>query len=314
MTELRKEVARNERLVAQELYRRGQGADALAHLARALNYDPKCTLAAEAAVAMLNRWSFPVPYAVHAGDGHSNSGTIVFSPDGGLVLTACGTQASIWDPHTGRRVAVLSGHSEEINEASFCPASQLVVTASDDKTARIWDPRSGESLTTLRHKGEVDEAAFSPDGRSVLTVSDVFDDDCYESVLWDAQTGKMLLTLGHDDFVSSACFSPNGGQLVTRSKRSIRVWCASSGVLQRTLTGSDEGEPDDRDTICVSGFSPDGRLLVSTSRQGVRVWDFSTGELVGRLPHSEAVRDVWFSRDSQELVTLDAGYVMRVWE
>ncbi|MGH8570469.1 MAG: hypothetical protein ACREXU_21310, partial [Gammaproteobacteria bacterium] len=47
-----------------------------------------------------------------------------------------------------------------------------VVTASRDKTARVWDARSGKVLTEpLRHEREVTSAQFSPDGTRVVTAS-----------------------------------------------------------------------------------------------------------------------------------------------
>jgi len=47
-----------------------------------------------------------------------------------------------------------------------------VVTASDDKTARVWEAESRRALATLtRHQGMVSAAAFSPDGKRVVTAS-----------------------------------------------------------------------------------------------------------------------------------------------
>jgi WD40 repeat protein len=51
--------------------------------------------------------------------------------------------------------------------------SYRVVTASDDKTARVWDATTGKSLTPpLEHQQAVKNAAFSPDGTCVVTASD----------------------------------------------------------------------------------------------------------------------------------------------
>ncbi len=47
-----------------------------------------------------------------------------------------------------------------------------IVTASNDKTARIWDAKSGALLITLGdHGGMVTSASFSPDGTKVATSS-----------------------------------------------------------------------------------------------------------------------------------------------
>jgi WD40 repeat protein len=47
------------------------------------------------------------------------------------------------------------------------------VTASDDKTARVWDAETGKTTAVLAgHAGPVWSAAFSPDGQQVVTASD----------------------------------------------------------------------------------------------------------------------------------------------
>jgi eukaryotic-like serine/threonine-protein kinase len=46
------------------------------------------------------------------------------------------------------------------------------VTASYDRTACIWDRKTGRPLSTpLRHRLGVSDAVFSPDGKTVLTGS-----------------------------------------------------------------------------------------------------------------------------------------------
>ena len=54
----------------------------------------------------------------------------------------------------------------------FSPDGKLVVTASDDGTARLWEAASGRSLHTLKgHTDYVNGAVFCPDGKLVVTAS-----------------------------------------------------------------------------------------------------------------------------------------------
>jgi WD40 repeat protein len=55
--------------------------------------------------------------------------------------------------------------------AAFSPDGMRIVTASSDKTARIWDAATGNEIKILDHEGGVLSAAFSPDGTRIVTVS-----------------------------------------------------------------------------------------------------------------------------------------------
>jgi WD40 repeat protein len=55
---------------------------------------------------------------------------------------------------------------------AFSPDGRLLVTASMDNMAKLWDPASGEWVGTLvGHAETVYGAAFSPDGRLLATAS-----------------------------------------------------------------------------------------------------------------------------------------------
>jgi len=60
-----------------------------------------------------------------------------------------------------------------VNSAEFSPDGIRVVTASSDKTARVWDAATGKQLAPpFTHQDAVLYAEFSPDGKRVVTASD----------------------------------------------------------------------------------------------------------------------------------------------
>ena len=62
----------------------------------------------------------------------------------------------------------------------------MVVTASRDCTARVWDARTGEPIGVLKHSDVVWDAAFSPDSKLVVTASGDGSACVWEARSWDA--------------------------------------------------------------------------------------------------------------------------------
>ena len=203
----------------------------------------------------------------------------------------------------------LTGHTWWVFGAAFSPDGRLLVTASADNTARLWDPATGDCLRTLTgHDGSVWGAGFSPDGRLLATAS-----RDRTARLWDPATGDCLRTLtGHTEGVFGVAFSPDGRLLATASAdNTVWLWDPATGDCLRTLTGHSK-----RFGFDGMAFSPDGRLLATASADNTaRLWDPATGDFLRTLTgHTEAVLGVAFSPDGRLLATASADNTARLWD
>jgi WD40 repeat protein len=173
-----------------------------------------------------------------------------FSRDGGLVLTAVGDgSAGLWYSNS-QPVRRFQGHFDIVESASFSPSADRILTASHDRTARIWDARTANSILELRgHADEVRVARFSPNGKFVLTTSGhnslttKLPVDVGNTVrLWDSASGRLIKEWRNDnDWVSDANFSPDGAWILTGSWDGlVRLYsCDFCASYQRLLQLAD---------------------------------------------------------------------------
>lgn len=63
-------------------------------------------------------------------------------------------------------------HEKFINKVSFSPDGKYLATASNDKTARVWNTASGREIARIPHEAGVNDVAFGPDGKYLATASD----------------------------------------------------------------------------------------------------------------------------------------------
>jgi len=209
---------------------------------------------------------------------------------------------------------VLEGHSDSVKSAEFSPDGTLVVTASDDRTAIIWDVLAGAPIAVLQgHSNSLTSAHFDDTGARVVTAS--LDGTAR---VWDAASGEQLAVfLGHEDFVNDARFDPSGRRVVTASEDgTARLWDARTGDLLAVLSG--HGGP-----VMSAIFNPNGsRVATANDHSTVGIWDAVDGSELFVLPESIlegqytnlAVRAIVFSPDGSRLVAAgDDGHV-NVWD
>ena len=196
----------------------------------------------------------------------------------------------------------LQGHT---NSVVFSPDGQLIATASEDHTVKLWDVPTGQCLHTLEgHTMFVASVAFSSNGQLFATAS--WDETVK---VWDTRTWQLVSTLqGHTNPVDSVAFSPDGGLIVTGSSdKTAKVWCPQSGSLFYTL-------PFYSDVASVA-FSPDGKLIATgLYNRTAKICNSLTGKCLHTLQgHTNIVKSVAFSPDGLTLVTGSSDRTAKEW-
>ena len=205
------------------------------------------------------------------------------------------------------QILVISGHTERVRSVDYSPDGKHIVTASFDRTARVWDATTGrEVMQLVGHTDRLRSASFSPDGGRIVTAS--IDKTAR---IWDVKTGKQLLQLsGHTDGLRSAEFSPDGNRVVTSSfDQTARIWDAATGQQLQRLSGHSG-------PVVSASFSPDGRRVLTASQdRTARIWDAETGkQLVLLNGHTGQLTSAAFSPDGRRAITGSYDKTARIWD
>ena len=147
------------------------------------------------------------------------------------------------------------------------------LSASDDKTLRLWDLASGQCLRVLKGHSvcSVKHVAVLPYGRALSASSD------YTLRFWDLASGECLRVLeGHSEPGPSRRGAARWARPLGVMKHdTLRLWDLASGQCLRVL----EGHSGSVNHVVAL---PDGRALSASSDDTLRLWDLASGPVPAR--------------------------------
>lgn len=197
----------------------------------------------------------------------------VHKTDNARVVTGgVDNQVILFNAEKEKMAQKLLGHSKKVVSVAFHPSKDVVLSASQDASARVWtcsDASNWQGPYTCasvvrKHKAEVTDLSVHPLGDHFITSSR---DKSW--ALHDISTGRCVR---HVQELASGygCmkFHPDGLILAGGAEdNSVQVWDIKEQVTVATLTGH-EGE------IEALSFSENGYYLASASKDGtVKLWD-----------------------------------------
>lgn len=142
----------------------------------------------------------------------------------------------------------VKAHDKDINAISVSPNNKLVLTCSQDKSAKLWNFHDGSFVAGLKgHKRGVSCAIFHPQEQVIATCS------ADKSIkLWSATDFSCIQTLeGHLFSILKISFIKQGAELVSVSSDGlVKIWSVKNGECLGTFD-------EHLDKIWAISFTPD---------------------------------------------------------
>lgn len=175
--------------------------------------------------------------------------------------------------HTLKGLGPLGTYSRDVNAIDVTPDDRYVVSASNDRTLKVWDleeKRRGffqkasafflgsPPMHNLQgHSGIVWAAKVTPDGQRAVSAS-----SDHTLKVWDLKRGTELRTLtGHSDSVNALAVTPDGQHAVSASAdATLKVWNLESGEINVSFSA-------DR-ALSACAVAPDGLSIVAGDTSG----------------------------------------------
>ena len=162
-------------------------------------------------------------------------------------------------------------HQKEITGIAISgnPGRPLVVSASVDGTARVWDATKDGPLVSLPHPVPVRSVACTPAGAPPIAVTG---GDDGKIRIWNLATPDKLSTEAkeadekHAAAVGAIAFSPDGKYFATAAGREVFIWSTADAKKLYALPA------EHRDAVTSLHITPQCTLLTVSKDRSLKLW------------------------------------------
>ncbi len=226
-----------------------------------------------------------------------------------------------------RKVGQLKGLREPLGRVRDLKFTRdgLLISASDDRTARVWDPHSQTELAVCWHIAPVVQVDAVGGGSRLQLAAVVSDDTTGKVVIWDlTNDGAGWSTRRSGDFlehrspVASVALSPDGSAAASGdTDGNVLLWKPNE------VQAIDYADSIAASVARVSSRQADAKKPAVVRSEAVALRDHSeevqwvstqSSPKQAANAHSDAVKTIRFSADGTTLLTGSDDYTLKMWK
>ena len=214
---------------------------------------------------------------------------LAVSKDGRWIATGTWMgETFVWDAKTHKQVFKNQKDSYTIKGVDFSPNSTRLLSASNNKTASIWDIPTRKRVQTLRHDNFLTAAKYSPQGNRIATATE------YCIRVWDSKDGRLLLDIkvGVTPLFNTGLFWSNKLLFVISGSRIQKIDACTGSVVSAWSV------PDSDYRSCIA-LPKHGQSITYSANRFVTFWDTSSHTQLGRIQHPQDIRSTALSPDDE---------------
>ncbi len=224
------------------------------------------------------------------------AGQLAFSIDGRTVAASGGPNVlHLWDADSGReQLAPGDAHGDPVSAAVVTPDGEKLITASADRTLRVWSLATGRQIKVLNQTDTVVTMLSSPDSQSVM-VGMRFEPGVYRWVIAGDGSPSFLSSPRDPSRHAPRKFGPIGLGSVDQGRSVLefsedgylRRWSVKDRRIEREASFNSLREPiisDMVETFTAAAILADGqKLAVVAGHSGLHIVDVDSGKETGRV-------------------------------
>ena len=265
--------------------------------------------------------------------------TLLYIPSNQRLIAGSHGGINIWDLQTESEPLIFNGQRFDTTALAISPDGRWIVSASIDRSAKIWSEKTGELVHTFNgHSNIVLGAAFLNNHEAVSLEMDG------RVRIWelnmDTEQKAASKKQRHSGCVRTAVYSPDGKTILSGGDdATVREWDAETGCIGTVVDCRREVyqvaySPDgnhiaisvpagnlqlidgkfgtesaasiqDIEQVTTACYSPSGRWLATGYFEGAKkLWDLQSGaELCALEGHTDDIRGLVFAPNGQQLVS-----------